>query len=189
MTDGGQTAFEDRAARLRGMHEVRARAELAAADALAPGSDVVVSRGAVMAAVLIVKGLPGPAESAGGGAVSGADGEALCKALEALGYDSASAFFTLSRSVAGLAPDRYASRVRAQIEAADPRTVIALDEVAAGDVCAAMGVDLPPAGTVVRALGRRIVWVEGFEASLVDEQTKRRIWHQLRAAAVEGPVF
>ncbi|HSK46770.1 MAG TPA: hypothetical protein VLA05_02060, partial [Coriobacteriia bacterium] len=59
----------DTTAALRALHEARAVAELAAADASAPGSDVVAWRGNLVPSVAVVKGLPGPAEAAGGPAL------------------------------------------------------------------------------------------------------------------------
>ena len=80
---------------VRARFEAKARAELAAADLLVPG----VRRGGVARlsgpAVAVVKGLPGPAEASGGAAVSGADGDAVAKALEKLGHDPAQTFYTL----------------------------------------------------------------------------------------------
>ena len=69
---------------MRGANHADVRANgLGAADALAPGSDIVASGGGLLAQVALVKGLPGPAEAAGGAALSGVDvdlnrtGEAL----------------------------------------------------------------------------------------------------------------
>lgn len=184
--DTGVSAGE---AELRSLHEARARAELAAADSLAPGSDAVAWRGALFADVVLVKGLPGPAEATGGAALSGADGEAAAKSLERLGWDPATAFFTLSRPVAGLDADRRAARLRAQIEAIDPSLVIALDGEALDDVSAAFGVARPSFGDLARVSGRRIVGCDGLEASLTDPARKQRVWRQLKVAVPEGPVY
>ncbi len=171
------------------LHEARARAELAAADALAPGADGVAWRGALLAQVAVVKGLPGPAEASGGEAFSGSDGEAATKALAALGYGEGELFFTLSRPVPQMDPERVASRIRAQIEAVDASLVLAVDGEAAADVAAAFGISQPAWGKAVRILGRRIVAVDGLEASLNQPARKRRVWEQLKNARAEGPVY
>jgi hypothetical protein len=188
-SEPGTPAFEAAVAEIRALHEARARAELAAADALAPGSDAVAWRGALMADVAVVKGLPGPAEASGGAAMSGADGEAVVKALDALGWSGENVFFTLSRSEPGLEGPAAADRIRRQIEAVDPRLVIALDDLAAADVAEGFGVAVPRCGEAARVLGRTIVAVDGFEASLGDPVRKRRVWRQLQAAKPEGPVY
>jgi len=176
-------------AAVRAAFETRARAELAAADAAAPGSDVVAWRGALLAQVAVVKGLPGPSEASGNPAVSGPDGDAAVKALERLGWARDDVFFTLSRPEPGLAAEQRGDRLRLQIEAVDPELVLALDSEAADDVALAFGTPKPVWGTAVRVLGRRIVAVDGLEASLGDQARKARIWAQLRAATPEGPVY
>lgn len=177
------------AARIRALHEARARAELAAADALAPGSDTVAWRGELLPAVALLKGLPGPAESAGGAAVSGADGRAASKALERLGYDASSAFWALTRPEPTIDPERRAARVKALIEAVDAPLVIALDTPAAEDVAAAYSLAELRAGRACTARGRRFVAVDGLEESLADERRKAAVWRQLKAAAPRGPAF
>jgi len=174
---------------LRQRYELRARAELAAADAQCPGSDTVSWRGALLAEVAVVKGLPGPAEAAGGDALSGADGDAILKALEALGWKPQAVFLTLSRPVSGLDAQRRAARVRAHIEATDPLCVVALDAHAAEDLEAAFGCDPLTPGTTVDVLGRRFVFVSDFEESLGDAARKQRAWRDLQAAKPPGPVY
>jgi hypothetical protein len=175
-------------AEVRALFERRARAELASADACLPGADAVAYRGALLAEVAVVKGLPGPAEAAGGAALSGADGEAAVKALEALGWRSDELFFTLSRPVGGDA-ESYAKRLRLQIEAVDPRIVVALDAQAAEDLGRALDVDAPTPGRPAVAMGRRLVAVTAFEASLGSERLKRVAWTEMKLAAPPGPVF
>lgn len=168
----------------------KARAELAAADALVPGSDLVAWSGALMARVALVKGLPGPAEAAGGAALSGPDGEAAEKALLALGWPEGSWFATVSRSEPDADAGPIASRLRLQLEAVDPLVIVALDEVAAGDVAAAFELSQPPApGRPTVFMGRRFVVVQGLEHSLGDPARKRAAWRQLQDAAPPGPVF
>jgi hypothetical protein len=162
---------------------------LSAADAQAPGADAVPWRGAEIAQVAVIKGLPGPAEASGGAALSGADGEAAVKALVALGHSEGDIFFTISRPSSGIEPARLAMRLRAQIEAVDPSLILALDREAAADVAAAFGVESPVLGRETWVLGRRIVAVDGLEASLSEPARKRRVWEQLKAARAEGPVY
>ncbi len=189
MTGRGETAGAESAERIRSLHEARAAAELADADRLAPGSDAVAWRGALLAEVAIVKGLPGPAEASRGAAVSGADGEAILASLERLGHDPATAFYTLSRPEPGLSrPDRVA-RLRAQLAAVDPELVIALDAEAAEDCAEALGVERPAFGEAVRVAGTRLVACDGLEASLADAARKQRVWRQLQAATPRGPVY
>lgn len=185
----GQPAYATRVERIRSEHEGRARAELERAETLAPGSDVVRWSGAVIAEVALVKGCAGPAEAAGGAALSGADGEAADKALAALGWPVDAVFRTLSRPELTVSPDARAARLRTQLEAVGPLVVVALDRVAAEDVALAFGIEaLAPSSPVV-AGGRRLVAVDDFEASLVDERRKRRVWKQVQAARPDGPVF
>lgn len=179
----------DSTARIRTLHEARARAELAAADALAPGSDAVASRGALLADVAVVKGLPGPAEASGGAALSGADGEAAEKALVALGHSAGGVFYALSRPEPGIDAERRTARLRLLLEAVDPGVVLALDAEAAADVAAAFGIPVPRFGEQVAVLGRRVVAVDGLEASLADTALKARVWRQLKAARPTPPVY
>jgi hypothetical protein len=184
-----EAAFTTRVERIRADHEARARAELTAADAQVPGSDTVPWAGALIAQIVVVKGLAGPAEAAGGPALSGADGEAVTKALEALGWPADTAFFTLSRPEPTASPESIAARIRGHIEAVDPIVVVALDAEAAEDVARAFGLRRLAAGETVTVAGRRVVAVDAFEAALSDETQKRKVWTQLRAAQPDGPVY
>lgn len=184
-----ETRLAAEAARIRALHEARAQSELSAADALAPGSDSVTWRGSLIPEVVLLKGMPGPAEVSGGAAVSGADGAAAAKALERLGHDPDRAFFALTRPEATTSEEARVARVRAIVEAVDAPLVIALDREAAEDVGAAFGLATVAFGRQVQASGRRIVAVEGLEASLADEKLKPRVWRQFKAAAPAGPVF
>ena len=176
--------------RVRALYEARALAEIAAADALAPGSDVIAWSGELLADVALVKGFAGPAEAAGGRALSGNDGEAAAKALEALGWPPSCWFATLSRPEPTIPPEARAQRLRLQVEAVDPAVVIALDAKAAEDVAAAFALDEGLGfGQARRAAGRTLVAVDGLEESLGDPNRKRRVWSQLKAAAPPGPVY
>jgi hypothetical protein len=174
---------------LRALFESKARAELIAADALAPGSDRVAWRGELLAHVALVKGLPGPAEASGDAALSGPDGDAADKALAALGYAPEGAFRMLSRPEPGLEPAPAAERLRLAIEAVDPELVIALDAAAAEDLALAFGIEPLRFGEVRIVLGRRLLAVDGLEASLSDEKRKAQVWRQLLAGKAPGPVY
>ncbi|NTU71793.1 MAG: hypothetical protein HGB10_08250 [Coriobacteriia bacterium] len=176
--------------KLRALHEARVKAELAAADSLAPGSDRVATTGASFAQIALVKGLPGPAEATGGGAMTGADGVALTKAVTALGFAEAEVFFTVSRPEQGMDAERASDRLRLQLESVDPKVIVALDEQAAADIAEAFGCQAPAAGSPpVRVLGRRIFAVSGFEAALSDPVAKQRVWAELKAVKPEGSVY
>ncbi|TDB36882.1 MAG: hypothetical protein D9V44_10255 [Actinobacteria bacterium] len=161
----------------------KVRAELAGADAGLPIAAQDAWAGDLFPAVAIVKGEPGPAEQAGGSVLSGADGEAVTKALAALGIDEGGTWRTLSRPVPGLTPAVIAARLRQQLAAVDPSVVIALDATAALDTAAALAVDLPPFGVPVATAGLILLALDGFEESLGDERRKREIWRQLRGLA------
>ena len=168
---------------LQAMYEEKARAEIEWADSLVPGSGSVAGSGDVLGRTLLVKGRPGPEDLARGKALAGADGEAARKALDALGVDTSSVFGICSRPVEDAAPDRLQERLAFQIEAVDPALIIALDEDAAVDVVSIAGLERPAYGDLVEWRGRRIVAIEGLEASLADEARKRRVWSQFKAIA------
>lgn len=178
--DGDHHVDSDDAASLRTLFEAKARAEIASADALAPGSDVVPVTGALLAHIALVKGLPGPAEVAGGAALSGPDGKAAARALAALGYQPGSTFAIVSRVEPGIAEERRTERLRLALEAVDPRLIVALDAEAAQDVSLAFGIAPLGFGKPVRILGRTVVAVDGLEASLTDQSRKQRVWRQFR---------
>lgn len=180
---------EAQAPRIHAAHEARARAELAAADALAPGSDVVAWSGSLLPDVVLLKGLPGPAEASGGAALSGADGEAAAKALERLGHAPDALFSALTRPDPAIDQEARGARVRALVEAVGAGLVIALDPEAAVDLAAAFGLRSLSPGREHRAAGRRLVALDGLEASLSDEKLKAKVWRQLQAAAPRGPVY
>lgn len=137
--------------------------------------------GSMFAQVMLVKGIPGPAEAAGEKPLAGADGEAIGKALAALGFDAAKSFKTLTRPSGSDHPDStVASRLRVQIEAIDPFWIFALDRIAAADVARALGIDVPDFGRAVHVRDRVVHAVDGFEEALGDEGRKRVIWGQLR---------
>ena len=163
----------------------KAEAEIAAADALAPGSGRIRSVGDTLAEIVLVKGLPGPDDRSAGRVLAGADGDAADKALEALGL-APERFAVCSR------PGRSGAAVRAErlaliIEAVDPSIVVALDPQASSDVALAFGVNAITSGEPLRLRGRTVLALDGLEASLADERLKRRVWRQLQALAPAKP--
>ena len=163
----------------------KADAEIAAADAPVVGSGRIRSSGDVLAEIALIKGAPGPHDVAAGRVLSGADGEAATKALDALGLPS-ERYAVCSR------PGRSAAAARARrlaliIEAVDPAIVIALDPEAAADVALAMRTGALVPGEPVSVRGRNVLAIDGLEASLGDERLKKRVWRQLRALAPATP--
>jgi len=174
---------------MRAVYECRARAELDLVAAAFPGSDIIGWRGSLTPAVAVMKGLPGPSEASGGTAVSGADGDAIVKALERLGNDPGHVFFALSRPVPSVPGSDRSARVRMLVEAVDAPLVVALDREASDDVKRAFELDEFEPGVMVRSKGRRFVWCDGLEESLGDERRKQLIWRQLSAAVPQAPVY
>ncbi|MHB8761080.1 MAG: hypothetical protein ACYC6J_01615 [Coriobacteriia bacterium] len=166
------------AARIDGLYRRKALAEIAEAEAEVPAADGVRGQGDVLADVLLIKGAPGPDDVRTGRALSGEDGRAIGKALDALGLPSQRYAFC-SKSTGPKV--RAARRVRLFVEAVDPRIVVLLDTVAVSDFAAAFGVSRPPAGMRVRVGGRVVLALDDFAASLGDDDAKRRVWHQLQA--------
>ena len=171
---------------LEEMYDLKARAELDAADRVLDGSGRVLWDGDPMARVMLVKGSPGAADVESGRAISGRDGDAAGKALEALGFDPDSLIGTVSRPVTGAAPDLVARRLRLQLEAVDPSVVVALDPEAADDLARATGASLTGFGEPVEWMGRTLVAVDGLEDSLDDEAAKRSVWEQFKSLAADG---
>lgn len=169
----------DEAAELLALYEAKARAELADADALV-GAGPGARRGETMAAVALVVG---SCDEAGAPPLSGESGEAVAKALSALGFDDGSTFVIASRPSGDAAGDALAGRLRLALEAVDPALVLALDSPGATDVCAAFGLAALPAGEPVVALGRTFGYVGEFAASLGDEHAKAPVWKAMKAIA------
>jgi len=167
--------------------EAKVRAELSAADALYPGADAITGSGAITPTVVIVKGEPGEADLAAGVALAGADGDAVRKALDALGVDGTS-FAVCSRPAPGVSGEAAADRLRLIIEALDPSLVIALDRVAASDTSSAFSSPELVFGSPLRVGGRVLLAVDDLEGSLTDGR-KAEVWQQfrgLRGAAAGG---
>jgi len=180
MSDTGDT--EHAPQRLDDLYRAKARAEVAAAEKLVTGADVVRGQGDLLADVLLVKGEPGPGDLVKKRALAGEDGSAIGRALDALGVSTAR--YAVCTRV-GAAGRKRLARLRLLTEAIDPRVVVLLDAGAAEDFAVAYGVEPPPAGTLTQVLGRLVLAVDGFEASLQDEAHKRRVWTQLRALKVQ----
>lgn len=164
-------------AHIREVYEAKAHAELAASEA-SPTAPIAWT-GDPLAEVALVKGEPEEADLSAGRALAGDDGDAAAKALAALGFDPAAVFATVSRQPR-LAPAAVVGRLSLQLEAVDPRVVVALDPEAAQDVGAIFGVELRP-GEAESCRGRTLLALDGFSASLPDEDLKRRVWRQLQA--------
>lgn len=187
MSSEPETRSRERAGQdLAESYAAKVRAEMRAADLLLPGADVIPAAGSLTPVVLAVKGSPGPAELAGGSALSGADGEALRKALTALGFDAERLAAVVSRPTGDAEESRVTSRLRLLVSALDPDVVLALDVSAGADVAGALRTDVPLPGNPVRAGYRTMLVVDGLESSLADEQRKRRVWAQLRVLGRSG---
>ncbi len=180
MNEPADTSAE--AARIDVLFREKARAEVDAAEALVPDAGVVRGQGDLLADVLLVKGDPGPRDAAKKRALAGDDGVAIGRALDALGLSSAR--FALCTRIGSPGVSRI-ERVRLMTEAIDPRTVVLLDAEAAEDFAAAFGCTVPAPGELTRILGREVVAVDGFAASLSDDGRKRRVWRQLKVLEQE----
>ena len=155
--------------------------------------------GSAFSPVLLVKGELNGDELTGAELLSGADGKALRAALSAMGWEPQD-FCALS-AVAGEGDPAIADGPRAgeplavevfreAVEALDPEAVVLLDEVAAqvmreayADALAIIE-DFDTAmlgpGLVAPVLGRRVLALDGFEASLGDPAQKQRMWAYLK---------
>lgn len=167
----------------------------------------VVMAGNAFSPIVLVKGSLNDDERAGAVLLSGADGTALRAALGAIGY--APEDFCALASVAGEAdiseraaePDRpLPSEVfREALEALDPEAVILLDDAAAdamrdayADALVAIE-DFDTAmlkpGLVAHVLGRRVLALDGFEASLGDPKEKQRMWAYIKQLPPAGAPY
>lgn len=159
--------------------DAKIRAELVASEQLLGNAACVAWTGSLYPVVALVKGEPGPVERAGGGALSGPDGEAAVKALAALGVTGPT-WRTLSRPTPGIAADLIGLRLRQQLCAVDPDVVVALDREAAADLALAFGVATLTFGEPVAVGGMKLIAVDGMEASLADGRRKREVWQQFQ---------
>jgi len=173
---------------LRESYGAKTSAELAAADALVPGSSSVAGRGSLFAHVVLLKGVPGEEDLTAGRALGGPDGEAADKALIALGIDPDDAWRMCTRpaGAASAAPadaEARARRVELAVEAVDPDLAIALDREAGEDLARAFGLARLEPGKPVQRRGRTLGAAGGLAASLGDEGAKARVWAELRSVA------
>lgn len=163
--------------------------------------------------VVLVKGKLNADEAAGGQLLAGADGRALRAALSAIGWQPED--FCALAAVAGdpadgAAPGSAADGIvpgeplptalfREALEALDPEAVILLDNLAV-DVMRETYADalsiiedfntamLEP-GLVAPVLGRRVLALDGFEASLGDPAAKQRMWAYLKQVPPLGAPY
>ncbi len=163
--------------------------------------------GNAFSSIVLVKGELDADELAGGELLAGADGVALRAALTAIGY--APEDFCCFASVAGAAegPEAAASPgeplpadlFREVLEALDPEAVILLDDAAAdamrdayADALVAIE-DFDTAmlkpGLVAHVLGRRVLALDGFEASLSDPREKQCMWAYLKQLPPAGAPY
>jgi len=146
-------------------------------------------RGNVLASLIAVKGIPGPAELAGNPPFSGADGLALDKAFGRLGWGFGSQGTRIWLGVMTClpsGPELLSTDLRLICEIVDPLAIVTLDEPARlavidafRPVCKTLKTDLSP-GSEGRILGRHVLSVSGFEQSLAHENSKQRAWAQLK---------
>lgn len=167
-------------ARLSSVYRARLERELERADAVVPGSTSIRSQGDPSAPILAVKGSPGPAELGGGIVLAGADGDAWGKAIEALGWDRGDSYAVISRPIVDAPAQSVSDRLRHIIEACDPVWVVALDDQAAADVASSLDASTLRVGQKIRIKGRNVLALAGLEASLTDEDLKRRVWGQMK---------
>lgn len=164
--------------------------------------------GNALSPVALVKGELNEAELAGEDLLSGADGTALRAALERLGY--APEEFCAVSAVAGKAEPGVDDAIacgemlpptlfREAVEALDSEAVILLDEVAAQVMREAYASELAEIeqfdvamlepGLVAHVLGRRVLALGGFEASLSDAREKQRMWAYLKLLPPAGAPY
>lgn len=145
----------------------------------------VCMSGNAFSQVVLVKG---EAEMQGAQLLSGADGNALRAALQALGYAPEDWVGLLALTADGAVCEP--SVLRRALTTLDPRTVIALDEVAAGAIRETYADELVELedlnsaalvpGVVVTILGMRLMDLGGFAASLTDPGAKQLMWARLK---------
>jgi hypothetical protein len=143
--------------------------------------------GSLLPAILFIKG-QAAADEGNDGILTGADGEALAKALPRLGFrpeESSTCLIVLPDG------DRLDDDGLLQIvEVLDPLVTVVLDGEAATAITDALQLPMPPTpmGPVAH-LARLIVAVDGFEDMLSSQDGKRRAWEQLKLAVRPGDPF
>lgn len=147
--------------------------------------------------ILLVKGDLNEAERTGGDLLAGADGQALRAALDAIGWvpEDFCVLATVAGAGDGTGPVAAgeplpAETLREAVEALDPEAVVLLDAAAADAFRAAYADELSAIedagaatltpGIVASVLGRRVLALPGFEASLSDAHAKQVCWAYLK---------
>ena len=136
--------------------------------------------GNAFSTILVVKGEPGPAELGGGPLLSGADGQALRAALDALGYapEDWAGVACWDEDGQTLEP----ALLRKAIVTLGPLTIVATDAGAATVLGAAYDLDLLSLGPnrLSMVCGMRVLCLDGFEASLGSMRSKQVMWAALK---------
>lgn len=168
----------------------------------------VRATGNAFSCIVLVKGELNDAERAGGELLAGKDGGALRTALLRLGYapeDFCALAAVMGEGEAGVVPtvspgDPLPSALfREALEALDPEAVVLLDDVAAAVMREAYAdalaeieqfeVAMLEPGLVAQVLGRRVLSLGGFEASLADQAAKQRVWAYLKQLPPAGAPY
>lgn len=157
-------------------------ADVERAESAVGGSPRIVSSSPAYCAALVVKGRPSREDEAAGQAFAGPDGEAIRKALAALGVPG-EPFFAVTRPTAEANEDLEAAarRICELAHAVEAELVLALDPIAAEDVARAFGLHELRAGEPADVPGFRLLATDDFAAALADERAKRAVWRQLKA--------
>lgn len=168
----------------------------------------VMIAGNIASPIVAVKGDLNADERAGGELLGGRDGAALRAALLRLGYapedfcacaavlgDGDPDVLPTSQAGEPLSPELF----REAIELIDPEAVILLDDAAASvmreaypDALAAIEqfeVAMLEPGLVAHVLGRRVLALDGFEASLDDARAKQRMWAYIKQLPPAGAPY
>lgn len=157
----------------------------------------VIMGGNAFSSVLMVKGELSGEERGGAKLLSGDDGQALHKALEALGYEPGDGVVVAAVLEDGtpLAP----ALLREAVAALGPGTVLALDDRAADLVRDAyadelagieeIDVALLKPGLVARAAGMRLMSLGNFAAALDDPKLKQWVWACLKRVPPLGEPY
>ena len=129
-----------------------------------------------------------------GSLLSGNDGQALRKSLQALGY--APEDWVAFAAVASDGSALDAATLRETVCALDPDTLVACDEAAADALREAYAEELAArpefedamltAGRVVQVLGMRVLNLGGFEEALSSPERKQLMWARLKQIAPLG---
>ncbi|MCL2136322.1 MAG: hypothetical protein FWH40_02175 [Coriobacteriia bacterium] len=158
--------------------------------------------------IVLVKGICGPIELAGGPPFSGPDSAAVSAALASLGWgeDNWCGVLTQPSHQAKLSDEE----LRLIIEVIDPQLIIGMDQAAGISIAAALSYqgpeglyadkgegqannqqaeikfddNKPPrainAGEPIQYFNRQILVLSGFEAALSDDLAKQKVWAQLK---------